>query len=563
MHEYLNFEVQMKTFVKCGIAVCAIFIAWNCSNDESPSSSSEKMEIKSPAAINVNCSILATGGTSVWWLSSDKDYLISPVDYSVRDAQGNVIGVYDTTLQAILNINRTETLALNVVLSVLPVIDVNCTVYYTDGSVVVADTIRSSSSSASQIVTSPVATNVVCSALAAGGTSVWWLSVDGKDYLISPVDYSVRDAAGNAVGTYNTASQSIVDLSGTVFLAQGVDLMTLPTMDVNCNVTYPDGRIVSAVTGSSSSVAPASSADPVIVSSSSVDQISSSSAVSPVLSSSSQVILVSSSSNPLSSSSQVVLVSSSSSAAKSSSSVFVAGTCPTIKVVSGGRSGSGWATRYWDCCKPSCSWTENAGGNLAKTCDASGNAISDASAGSMCQSGPAGTCMSQIPFEVCDDVAYAFAAVPAADGATCGKCYMLTFTGEGKYSTDVNHKALKGKKLVVMVSNVGTDVSQGQFDIMIPGGGVGAYNGCSTMWGISNSNLGAQYGGFLSDCETSSNYKPSTYKSCLTNKCNTVFANNTKAREGCLFLANWMEAAGNPLHTYQEVECPQELKNLY
>ena len=35
--------------------------------------------------------------------------------------------------------------------------------------------------------------------------------------------------------------------------------------------------------------------------------------------------------------------------------------CPAIEYVSGGLSGSGFASRYWDCCKPSCSWTENAG----------------------------------------------------------------------------------------------------------------------------------------------------------------------------------------------------------
>ena len=95
---------------------------------------------------------------------------------------------------------------------------------------------------------------------------------------------------------------------------------------------------------------------------------------------------------------------------------------------------------------------------------------------------------------------------------------------------------------------------------MIPGGGVGIYNGCSGFgWG----NMGAQYGGLLSDCETSSGYDASTYKSCLTQKCNSVFSNNSKAKEGCLFLATWMEAAGNPNHNYREVECPAQLLNKY
>ena len=73
---------------------------------------------------------------------------------------------------------------------------------------------------------------------------------------------------------------------------------------------------------------------------------------------------------------------------------------------------------------------------------------------------------------------------------------------------------------------------------------------------------GKQYGGLLSDCEESVGYDgdvTSKRKQCLTEKCNSVFANDTEAKEGCLFLATWMEAAGNPNHTYKEVECPQAL----
>ena len=47
------------------------------------------------------------------------------------------------------------------------------------------------------------------------------------------------------------------------------------------------------------------------------------------------------------------------------------------------------------------------------------------------------------------------------------------------------------------------------------------------------------------------------------NKCNTVFANKANARDVCLFLANFLEVAGNPLHNFREVECPQVLKDRY
>jgi hypothetical protein len=95
---------------------------------------------------------------------------------------------------------------------------------------------------------------------------------------------------------------------------------------------------------------------------------------------------------------------------------------------------------------------------------------------------------------------------------------------------------------------------------MIPGGGKGAFDGCSQMgWGSQ----GKQYGGLLSDCEESVGYDGDLLtkrKECLTNKCNEVFKNDSEAKQGCLFLATWMEAAGNPNHEFKEVECPQALK---
>ena len=116
------------------------------------------------------------------------------------------------------------------------------------------------------------------------------------------------------------------------------------------------------------------------------------------------------------------------------------------------------------------------------------------------------------------------------------------------------------KKLIVMVTNIGGDVNQGQFDIMIPGGGVGQFNGCAGMgWGAQ----GEQYGGLLSDCEKEHNYNAGKMASCLTEKCNKAFGSDEEAKKGCLFLATWMNAAGNPEHNYVEVECPEVLKKKY
>ena len=235
------------------------------------------------------------------------------------------------------------------------------------------------------------------------------------------------------------------------------------------------------------------------------------------------------------------------------------------KYVDAGKGGKpGFATRYWDCCKPHCAWSEH---GTAKTCNASGTPVGSGTT-SMCDGGDAGICKGQTPIIVSDQLAYAFAAAPAAIGGQCGKCFALTFTGKGKYETKLNHEKLLGKTLVIMISNIGGDVDKdgGQFDIMIPGGGVGLFNGCQKMgWG----EMGKQYGGLLSACEDEVGYsgnKQDIYekrKSCLTDKCGKTFANDAAAKEGCLFLATWMEAAGNPKTEYKEVECPSALKNAY
>lgn len=255
---------------------------------------------------------------------------------------------------------------------------------------------------------------------------------------------------------------------------------------------------------------------------------------------------------------------SSSSSKKQSSSSKANTSGDEAKYIDAGKGGThGFASRYWDCCMPHCAQPDH--GGTARTCDAKGKTKIGNNTTSVCAGGQGAACTSQTPIVVSDKLAYAFAATPGNDN-TCGKCFALTFTGEGFYETKKNHQQLKGKTLVVMASNIGYDVSNGQFDIMIPGGGVGMYNGCSAMgWG----NQGKQYGGLLSDCEEEIGYSGddntiyTRRKQCLTNKCNQVFANDSEAKDGCLFLATWMEAAGNPKHEYKQVDCPAALSAAY
>ncbi len=261
-----------------------------------------------------------------------------------------------------------------------------------------------------------------------------------------------------------------------------------------------------------------------------------------------------------SSSSSVVVVSSSSSSMRSSvsnsstSSIVLGATC------------NGYATRYWDCCKAHCSWTANVPSvvNPLPACGSNNSRLTDVNAGSACGNGggSAHMCWGMAPFAVSDKLAYGYAAT--ASGDVCGRCYQLEFTGQSHNSPgDPGSSALAGKVMIVQATNIGYDVGGGQFDILVPGGGVGAFNACSAQWGVANSELGAQYGGFLAACKQELGYNASLaqYKSCLTNRCNSVFGSRglTELQQACTWYANWFEAADNPALKYKEVACPAEL----
>lgn len=70
-------------------------------------------------------------------------------------------------------------------------------------------------------------------------------------------------------------------------------------------------------------------------------------------------------------------------------------------------------------------------------------------------------------------------------------------------------QSLKGKTMIVQAINSG-DIGADHFDLLIPGGGLGAMQqGCPKQWGSVN--MGTQYGGFLADCGTN--------MSCVTSIC--------------------------------------------
>jgi len=133
----------------------------------------------------------------------------------------------------------------------------------------------------------------------------------------------------------------------------------------------------------------------------------------------------------------------------------------------------GFLTRFWDCCKPSRGGSKLACGSDGHTQDGGGSA---------CTGGSAYMCYSFAPFVDSANpyVAYAFGATNPQE---CGACYEIQFTGRagcGDMSNCPGTSSLLGfKTLYIQDINTGSDVKQGQFDVMIPGGGVGIFNACS------------------------------------------------------------------------------------
>ena len=548
-HTCLRMHMKNR-FLKSVLALSAVLAFVNCSEEAANAINNLDPQATQPTDENPN---LLPADEPCWLVEADKQYLIYSAGI-VTDVNGNVVGTItfiDGTLTgSIVAIDGTIILK-NVDAGTLPLVT------RATATATTTPTIPASSATTSTPTPTPTLSSATdpLPTLSSGNEPTIPVASSSSEMATTPNSSSEQQQqpkSSSATSTnqcdgkcLDSASGKCVDPHTTLKGSHDEQYAYDESCKVNCYYD-PTNQNCQNIGGGA---APASSTSQP-KSSSSVK--SSSSQQQPKSSSSQQQQQPKSSSSAKSSSSQQQIKSSSSQATNPNASAEEA------KYLNAGAGGQqGFATRYWDCCMPHCAWPEH--GGAAKTCDAKGKTPIGNNSGSICSGGQGTTCTSQIPIIVSDKLAYAFAATPGND-ATCGKCFALTFTGEGKYETKANHQALKGKTLVVMASNIGYDVQGGQFDIMIPGGGVGAFNGCANMgWG----DQGAQYGGLLSKCENEVGYDGDLLnkrKECLKEKCNKSFANDTQAKEGCMFLATWMEAAGNPNHTYKEVECPQALK---
>jgi len=201
--------------------------------------------------------------------------------------------------------------------------------------------------------------------------------------------------------------------------------------------------------------------------------------------------------------------------------------------------GDGFATRYWDCCQTHCGQSDG------HRCSKDG-VTRTGDTNSACNGGGSYACYDEAPHAVSDCLSYGYIAKA---NPNCGGCYRIQFTGEGHdNASDPGSKLIKGKQMIVKVSNTGGDVASNQFDVMVPGGGVGKFNACSNEWGTSD--LGAQYGGFFSQCTGAYSAK----KQCAHDACMKLPSG--QMRDGCTWFTDWLQAADNPKFTSQATDCP-------
>ena len=271
----------------------------------------------------------------------------------------------------------------------------------------------------------------------------------------------------------------------------------------------------------------------------------------------------------------------------------------------------GWNTRYWDACKPHCSWLRESANDItladtssneayiadygtARNCNIHDVEVPTFTLGDVSKSwfGYNGTrsacgdekekgvftCTDMAPIAVNDTLSYAYVAGTA--DSKCGKCYHLQYDGHFANEMENNppretHLALKGKHMIVMASNIGNDVAggnanlpAGQFDLMVPGGGVGAFDALTVqVHKGSGFNWGAGFGGFLTECQNKLGYEATlvAYQTCIKDMCDAAFgdAGLPNLLRGCHWFADWYKAADNPTYYIEEVECPQYLIDHY
>lgn len=251
---------------------------------------------------------------------------------------------------------------------------------------------------------------------------------------------------------------------------------------------------------------------------------------------------------------------------------------------------NGWTTRFWNCCKQSCSWPQNHvfGDPITPYCDQYNRRQPRGYAKNGCQSSAASsgyTCFNQAPWsdDVDSDLSFGFVSA-SSSFAKCNHCYELDFSSSaGKLdSSDVGSRRLAaaGKRMIVQAVNVGEGLARGEFGLLIPGGGLGnAWKGCYAQWNLKQRpglDIGLKFGGMLSRCQGCAN--PGTgcvpdrsksheaLRACVKAMCNATFGapewpQTQPLKQGCDWFADWYELADHPTVRFREVHCPVAIRN--
>jgi hypothetical protein len=200
-------------------------------------------------------------------------------------------------------------------------------------------------------------------------------------------------------------------------------------------------------------------------------------------------------------------------------------------------SGETITTRFWDCCKPSCSWNGKARFTQpVQTCSKDESPLKDFSAGTGCNGGNAYSCSDQQPWAVNDTLSYGFAGIfiqGHVEDFWCCACYRLDFTSE----------PLLGKSMIVQASNTAYDVStSNRFSLAIPGGNTTSEDACAKQFSVSQSVFGDTNRGVQSkdDCAR----LPASL------------------RDGCEWRFDWFQDALYPNATFTRVVCPSDLTEM-
>ncbi|KAF2272933.1 endoglucanase 1 precursor [Westerdykella ornata] len=200
-------------------------------------------------------------------------------------------------------------------------------------------------------------------------------------------------------------------------------------------------------------------------------------------------------------------------------------------------SGETITTRFWDCCKPSCSWKGKAEvSRPVQDCQWDDAPSTDINGGTGCgEGGGAYTCNNQQPWAINDTLSYGFAGVfitghPEIESFWCCACYQLDFTSE----------PLKGKSMIVQASNTAYDVkTTNRFSLAIPGGNTTRFDGCTKQYNVNQTVFGNPNSGVGS-----------------LDACNNL---PEKLQAGCRWRFDWFQDAQYPSANFKRVVCPSEL----